>query len=235
MPLAYNVRAFQSAPLTAELDARAATETLARLGAGMRNPAPVVNGLAGAMRQHVRTQFAVGGNPAWVPNKLNTVAAKGHSKPLHGGRGKSGIEQSTRITVSEVGRELSITIHTSAIGRFHQEGRKGPWTIAPHGNYPLRFQVAGVTVGGRTLTGREGLAAFRARRSRALARRRATGRGQIPGRPGAVTVYALSVQHPGYPARPFLPPVNPNTPAGDAFLQQHWRTPLRAYLFGSRP
>jgi len=235
MPLSYNVRAFYVAPVSTEVEAAAARETLARFGAGMRNPGPVVAQLAAAMRQHVRTQFAVGGNPQWVPNRLNTVAAKGHSKVLHGGRGRSGIEAATSITVSEVGSEIGITVKTSAIGRFHQEGRKGPWTIAPHGNYPLRFQVAGVREGGRTLTGREGLAAFRERRSRALARRRATGRGQIPGRPGAVTVYALSVQHPGYPARPFLPPVDPNTQAGAAFLQRNWRTPLRAYLFGSRP
>jgi phage gpG-like protein len=232
MPLAYNVRAFQAAPVSVEVNAKPAVEKLARLGAGMRNPAPVVRGLASAMRQHIRTAFAVGGFPQqWVPNRPNTIAAKGHSRVLHRtlGRGRSGLEAATTVTVSEVGREVGITMHTSALGRFHQEGRKGPWTIAPRNAPFLSFLVAGS--GGQT--GAAGRAAFRSSRARAQARRARTGRGSVPGRLGAVRVYALSVQHPGYPARPFLAPVDPATPQGDAFLQKHWRTPLRAYLFAS--
>ncbi len=232
MPLAYNVNVFRQAPITTELDSAPVREKLARLGAGMRNPLPVLNGLAGAMRQHVKTQFALGGNPAWKPNALNTVVAKGHSKPLFRSKSSSGIEAATHVTLSQAGSEYAIVASTSAIGRFHQEGRTGPWTIEPKNAPFLAFVVAGERRGGRTLTGREGLAAFRARRSRALARRRETGRGQIPGRPGAVGVFALKVTHPGYPARPFMPPVDPATAEGAAFLQRYWRTPLGEWLFG---
>lgn len=234
MPLAYNVRAFQSAPLVVGVNAKPALEKLARLGAGMRNPGPPVRGLARAMQQHIHTAFAVGGFPtAWVPNRPNTIAAKGHSKPLWRSRSGNGIEAATRVVVSEVGREFGITIHTSAVGRFHQEGRKGPWIIRPRNAPFLAFTVAGERVGGRTLTGAEGRAAFQKRRGRAQTRRARTGRGSIPGRPGSVRVFAQRVVHPGYPARPFLPPMDPATAAGNAFLQKHWRTPFRAYIFGA--
>lgn len=240
MPLKYSVAMLTAAPVVAEVDAAVAVERLGRLGAGMRNPAPVVQGLAKAMRQHVKTAFAVGGFPtAWAPNKLNTVVAKGHSKPLHRARGSSGIEDATRVVVGYVGGEYQVTASTSAIGRFHQEGRSGPWTIqAKDPRHPLAFMVAGERLrGGGTVVnlgdgGPAVRAAFRARRARAQARRARTGRGSIPGRPGAVGVFALKVTHPGYPARPFMPPVDPSTSDGAAFLGKHWRKPLGEYLFG---
>lgn len=231
MPLAYQAKVFQAAPLTVDVNAAQAQAMLARLAAGMRNPRPVVEGVATAIRQHVKTQFAVGGNPQWVPNKLNTVVAKGHSKALFRGKGRSGIEAATVTTVEEKGQDLAITTRTSAIGRFHQEGRKGPWIIEAKKAPFLSFIVAGERVGGGVVVnlgaGRPAVrAAFRARRSSAQARRARTGRGVIPGRPGAHRVFVFRVTHPGYPARPFMPTID------DAFLQKHWRTPLRAYLFG---
>lgn len=192
------------AQFTVTFEDRGAAATMAALNAGMRDPSPVVQAMAASMRQHVKTQFALGGNPMWVPNRPNTVAGKGHSKPLHGRvRNRSGIKDATSVVTSQVGRQHHVTLHTSWLGRLHNEGRKGPWVIAPKRGGVLRFVVAGPSSRG--------------------------GRSQAAGRSsrgGPTVAFAAWVVHPGYPARPFIPVLD------DAWLQKHWRTPIREYLFG---
>lgn len=218
MPLSYNVRIAVQAPVQVTVDAAQASRTLARMAAGMRNPRPVVESMAKAVRQGIKTQFAVGGNPAWKPNAPNTVAAKGSSKPLHGGRGTSGIEKATHVDVVEQGKSFTIVVRTSALGRYHNYGRgvsvhQAKWLIKPVRAAALRFFVA------------EGRGSFRKSRSRAQANRRAGGRSSVPGRPGPKPAFAMHVWHPGYPARRFVPVID------QAWLQRNWRGPVRRYLF----
>jgi phage gpG-like protein len=128
----------------------------------------------------VRTQFRLGGNPAWKANRPNTIAAKGHSKVLHGSRGRSGIEKATQVEFALGGpgsAAATLTVTTSAVGAMHQRGAKGPWVIKPRDAKALAFTVQGSKSAKR-----------RGRRSKRQAE----------------LVFARHVKHPGYPARPFV-------------------------------
>ena len=183
-----------------------------RLTSAAQDVSPVVTYFSAELRRSIQKNFRDGGNPRWAANSKNTVAAKGHARPLIGPSGQAKLEQATRIvnTYAPPSR-YEVDVWVPQIGAYHMEGWKGG-TIRPVKAKALRFVVA------------EDRGDFIKRRRRALERRRAGNtKVKIPSRPGKVVVFAKEVKHPGYKARPFVV-VRPS------LIRDAWRTPLRRFL-----
>lgn len=173
---------------------------------------PYVFALAKGIKADIRRQFQVGGDPSWAPLRPNTVAGKKFfhkpSATLGGIRGglfrsgsaAKGIAVAVERTV--VGKEWRISVLASKIARFHQEGRTGPWTITAKRAAYLSFPIAASYTGARS--------SLKSRKvSKATAK--------------VGWAKKKSVQHPGYPARPFVR-VTP------ALVKREFTVPLQASL-----
>lgn len=189
-----------------------------RLKAGARPVRPVVDYFAREWLRSIHFDFRVGGRSpfVWKANARNTVAAKGHGRPLIGKDGSTKLRDAVRVNVTEAGSgagtRYKVDARVPQVGEWNQAGTD-PYTIRPkRPGGLLRFEVA------------EERSEFIARRTRSIAKRRAGVRVAIPSRPGKVVVYAKSVNHPGIPARRFIV-------VREGLIREAWRQPLRRYLF----
>jgi len=231
------------------------TTIMKRLWNASRDVYPVVVGFKRALQRSIKTDFEVGGRPPynWARNARNTVAVKGHARPLIGKKqgGLGGIYKATHVLLigfmgdgKPTGRYL-IDVSTSEIGAFHQAGWAGK-VIRPR-NQRKKSYLRTVTRPARSSSGRfqktkvvqkiknhlpqkllwfqvaEDHKVFTARRRKALKSRRAGKATKVPSRAAAVWVCAKKVRHPGYKARRFVV-------VRESLIARYWRAPMRDYI-----
>lgn len=180
---------------------------------------PVFTAIGAEVMKEIDRNFqAEGVWSKWAPMRPNTKAGRrqgASSKLLQGsGRLRASFRMEPLATQVRVGSP-------SILAAYHHEGRKGPWTIAPKRAKALAFPVA---QGGQSLKGMgqsRGVSVGMVRGNLIHAAHKAGPGARIKvvrfgsygyqkrsasfmaGVPMAVV---MKVRHPGYPARPLLPP-----------------------------
>jgi hypothetical protein len=197
-----------------------------RLKAGARPVTLVVDHFAREFKRSIDFDFRVGGRSpfVWAANARNTVAVKGHGRPLIGKGGSTRLRDATQVRVARGVDKYWVRAITTAIGEYNQVGVK-PHDIKPRKAKMLRFEVA------------EEHGDFLQRRREASVKRRAGKRVRIPTRPGTKVVFARFIKAgtagksggvgggwPGIPARRFIV-------VREGLIREAWRLPLQAFLF----